>query len=652
MSAQFGRLNLSGRPAAAGYIEKASRMLAPYGPDGESRYAGPGVDIIYRAFHTTRESRREQQPVQVSWDAVLTWDGRLDNREELILQFDRSVTLESPDVAIVAAAYERWGTKSFGKLIGDWALSVWEPKEQTLILAKDFLGTRHLYYWQDGEQVLWSSILDPLVLLSGKKFQLEKEYIAGWLSFFPAAHLTPYAGIHAVPPSTFISLRAGKQTVTRYWEFDPHKQIRYVNDAEYEEHFRAAFRQSVRRRLRSDRAILAELSGGMDSSSIVCMADRIIAQGEAQTPRLETISYYDDSEPNWNERPYIEIVEKRRGHRGCHIDLSSGPAPVMSQRWFTATPSHVVMRAPETDREFSSHFGTLGSRVLLSGVGGDEFTGGVLTPTPEHADLIARFQLLKCAERMKAWALVKRQPWFHLFMDVVRTYLPPVVARAPGILAPPKWLNVGFFRSQRQAMRGYRSRLLVRGPLPSFQENLLTVAALQRQLAASLLPCRPSYEPRYPYLDRDFLEFICAIPRQQLVRPGQRRSLMRRALAGIVPAELLNRRRKAFAIRRPTIHVAAQISELAGASAALLCDEFGIVDAHALRKEPERARRGEAVQVVALMRLLQLEFWLREVVQERLLRRPYGFARERIIASGCEEPGASGRLAVKQRGVL
>src|SRR5262249_59217617 len=116
-------------------------------------------------------------------------------------------------------------------------------------------------------------------------------------------------------------LRRGKQTVSKYWDFDPSKRISYPTDAEYEEHFRIVFGEAVRRRLRSDSPILAELSGGMDSSSIVCMADTIIARADAETPRLDTVSYYNDSEPNWNERPYFTKVEEKRRRTGCHIDV-------------------------------------------------------------------------------------------------------------------------------------------------------------------------------------------------------------------------------------------------------------------------------------------------------------------------------------------
>src|SRR6202044_2689500 len=103
------------------------------------------------------------------------------------------------------------------------------------------------------------------------------------------------------------------QTVTKYWDFDPAKKIRYRTDVEYEEHFRALFTESVRRRLRSDAPVLAELSGGMDSSSFECVADTIIAAGAADTPRIDTLSYYNDSEPHWDERSYFTKVEEKRG---------------------------------------------------------------------------------------------------------------------------------------------------------------------------------------------------------------------------------------------------------------------------------------------------------------------------------------------------
>ena len=211
MSAQFGRWNFDGKPVDRDYLEKVTPLLHPYGPDDQGSYSKADISILYRAFHTTKESRRETQPLATASGAILTWDGRLDNRAELIRQLRDTLRISATDVEIVAAAYDYWGSDCFAMLIGDWALSIWDPRTRSLILAKDPIGTRHLYYSLDKDHVTWSTILDPLVLFAGKSFALCEEYIAGWFSFFPAAHLTPYAGIHSVPPS-FLVCSLGRES--------------------------------------------------------------------------------------------------------------------------------------------------------------------------------------------------------------------------------------------------------------------------------------------------------------------------------------------------------------------------------------------------------------------------------------------------------
>src|SRR5437016_6299121 len=140
MSVQFGRWNFEGEGPNPEYIERVSATLAPYGPDSNEEYSQVGVKILYRAFHTTKESRRETQPHITSSGVVITWDGRLENRAEMIGQLRESLTIGSTDVAIVAAAYEKWGTYFFAKLNGDWALSIWNPINRSLVLAKDPIG--------------------------------------------------------------------------------------------------------------------------------------------------------------------------------------------------------------------------------------------------------------------------------------------------------------------------------------------------------------------------------------------------------------------------------------------------------------------------------------------------------------------------------
>lgn len=615
MSIQFGRWNFDGEPVDRDYLEKISPLIAPYGPDGAGSYSNGNISILYRAFHTTKESRRESQPHATSSGTFITWDGRLDNRAELIGRLGDLVTAHSTDVEIVSAAYEYWWEDCFAMLIGDWALSIWNPHTRSLILAKDPIGTRHLYYTFDDKQVSWSTILDPLVLLAGKTFVLCEEYIAGWFSFFPAAHLTPYIGIHSVPPSSVVLISAGKQIVTKYWDFDPDKKIRYRTDAEYEEHFRVAFAEAVRRRLRSDSPILAELSGGMDSSSIVCMADSLIARGVVETPRLDTISYYDDSEPNWNERPYFTKVEEKRGRAGTHVDMGRQQFLKLELdiNHFAATPGSSSRRASESSRQIAACIASQGNRVVLSGIGGDEFTGGVPTPTPELQDLLARGHFRTLAHQLKVWALNKRKPWFYLLFDAAREFLPPALLGFPKHRRPAPWLDPTFVKRNQAALTGYEDRTRIFGSLPSFQGHVNTLDALRRQLSCSALSSDPPREKRYPYLDRRLLEFVSAIPREQLVRPGQRRSLMRRALIGIVPDEILNRKRKAFVSRGPGIAIAAELPRLADLGQHSLMSSLGLADPTRFVEALQTVRRGADDPIVPLIRTLGIELWLRNL---------------------------------------
>jgi asparagine synthase (glutamine-hydrolysing) len=620
MSVQFGRWNLDGMPIEPTYLAKVKTLIAPYGPDDEGAYAASNLSILYHSFHTTKESRRERQPHVGPSGLVVTWDGRLDNRAELLRRLSSKLANSATDVSIVTAAYSEWGSKCFLQLVGDWALSIWDAESHSLTLAKDPIGTRQLYYSINKDQVTWSTILEPLLLFAGKTFALCEEYIAGWFSFFPAAHLTPYIGVHSVPPSSSVFIRIGNQTITKYWDFDPLKQIRYHTDAEYEEHFRAVFDEAVRRRLRSDSPILAELSGGMDSSSIVCMADNIIAHGATETPRLDTISYYNDSEPNWNERPYFIKVEEKRGRAGFHIDMSQESFEfALDNDHFAATPTSGVGPPSEASRQIEACIASQGNRVVLSGTGGDEFNGGVPTPLPELQDLLARGHFRILAHQLKSWALNKRKPWFHLLFEAVRGFLPPTLVGVPKYKRPAPWFNPAFVNRNRAALTGYDARTKLCGPLPSFQGNAATLDVLRRQIACSTLSLDPLHEKRYPYLDRGLLEFLCAIPAEQLVRPGQRRSLMRRALTGIVPDELLHRKRKAFVSRSPRMAIEAAWQNLLRDGQHMLTNSLGITDSKKFVEALQNTQQGAEVLIIPLMRTLGIELWLRSLATRHVV---------------------------------
>src|SRR5262249_39050969 len=161
-------------------------------------------------------------------------------------------------------------------------------------------------------------------------------------------------------------------------------------------------------------------------------------------------------------------------------------------------------------------------------------------------------------------------------LDAVRCFLPVRFAPSPAILRQADWFHPSFVKRHEDAFRGHLAGWKPTSARPSFVQNLRTLAGLQRQLACAAPTARGACSKTFPYLDRDFVEFVFALPREQLVRPGQRRSLMRRALAGIVPDAVLNRRRKAFVARAPLVALSAHRDDLLARTRDLHCAEFRI----------------------------------------------------------------------------
>ena len=371
----------------------------------------------------------------------------------------------------------------------------------------------------------------------------------------------------------------------------------------------------------------------MDSSSVVCMADRIIAHGVVETPRVDTLSVHNDSDPNWNERPYFAKVEEKRGCPGFHIDLGAReqtgafqPRPLSFESeddCFDALPAFAP-RHSEVTRRYREYVKAQGYRVTLSGVGGDETTGAVATPLPELQNLLARGQFVKLARQLRVWAAQSKRSKhpLQLLWDAARGFLPSVLLSIDKNMQPAPWFGSAFVRRNHEALchRSYRLKLV--GPLPSFQHYIHALKDMQNILACCLPPAAPHWEIRYPFFDRDLLEFLCAIPREQIVRPGQRRSLMRRALVGIVPSEVLNRRHSVVLQQERSTTAPREWSSLPDINRCLVSSSIEIIDQDQLLQALQRAKRNGEPCVGALDRTFTFESWLRRVMSHGVLNCP------------------------------
>ncbi len=610
MSVQAGMWNLDGESVDREFLVQTSQSLSEYGPDGEwTCFNGP-VGMLYRPFHTTPESRLERQPRISESGKILTWDGRLDNRDELIKQLVNVLKDDQTDVAIVAAAVDRWGTDCFAKLVGDWALAIWDPREQQLTLARDYIGIRHLYYYPEARRILWCNHLAALAMC-GDRLSLCDEYVAGYLAADPDAHLTPYAEIHSVPPGKFVQIRLTKTAIRPYWVFNPKLKTRYEKDAEYEEQYRHLFRQSVRRRLRTDSSVLADLSGGFDSSSIVCIADDVLCKEGAVAPRVDTFSLYDSNEPGEDDLPHLARVEDKRGRAGFHSDMrSTGDSLVFEYPTFVASP--VFTGRTEVQVAVQGVLKRCEYRVGLSGQGGDDVNGQGLDPRAQMADLVLQLRFVELARQLTAWSLlIRKRPWIHLFFQTL-TQLAPLSLRAAladhGKVEP--WVTHTFAKEHRMSAHQVQTVLGLGFLRPTDRDAVQTIASLSQQMTNA----GPSIiEKRYPYLDQNLVEFLMTIPRDQLLRPGQRRHLMRRALADILPSEILARKTKASANRCYSISLEKHWAKVESVFCDPVSSRLGYVDKDRIREALLALKTGQSSPyVVRLLRAVSLEFWLRD----------------------------------------
>jgi asparagine synthase (glutamine-hydrolysing) len=611
MSVQFGVCNLDGEPVGEDVLAQIEDLLVSYAPDGVSVLRQKSSALLYGSFETG-SNPTQLQPHRLANRDWMIWDGRLDNRNDLI-RASRSLTTRSTDVEIVASTYERLGTGMFSQLIGDWAISIFSDDRQEVVLARDFIGARPLFYRVDDRHVAWSTVLEPLVLVENGVPRPSQPYVAGWLSSFPRSGLTPYEHVLSVPPSSTVRIRSGRLTVSNYWDLDPTQTIGYRTDRDYEEHFRCTLREAVRRRIVSTKPVLAELSGGIDSSSIVCIADSLLADGESLAPRIDTVTYYDSAEPNWDELPYAQSVEQSRGRSGSHIDIGPHSFEHSDRRSnrFRVIPTSPYARSSAAD-SFSQLLKNRGYRAVLSGLGGDEILGGVPTPLPELADLLVGLEPARFFRQSVRWAFAKRKPIVTLWSALLWQFLPQGqgVSHLPS--AQLTWLTKEFAARCERDLRVPFRRTKVTGSRPSFQANLFAVDSCRSQLSCTALESNPVYEWRYPLLDRDLVSFCASVPREQMVRPHERRSLMRRALADIVPWEILQRRRKAYVSRALVAIVSADFARLRSGGS-FLAEELGIVDCKKLEHAVQNAEQGRAVATVPLLRTLALEDWLRSL---------------------------------------
>ncbi|MFD1359155.1 asparagine synthase-related protein [Fictibacillus halophilus] len=216
---------------------------------------------------------------------AITSDAMLDNRDELFnkLNIHQSMRRDITDNEIILLAYCMWKDEMPKHLNGEFAFMIWDEKEDCLFGARDFSGKRTFYYYHDDQRIAFSTLLNPLLKLPYISNELNKYWLAEFLTIehmndVANPNITVYKYINSVPPSHTIKVKNGKVSLSRYFDILNNKQLKLKNNDEYIEAFQDVFSTAVNSRLRTFKKIGSELSGGLDSGSVVSFASKSLKQ--------------------------------------------------------------------------------------------------------------------------------------------------------------------------------------------------------------------------------------------------------------------------------------------------------------------------------------------------------------------------------------
>lgn len=282
MSGICGLVNLDGAPVADEHVRRMADAMCHWGPDGGRTLTAGGGGFAQLIAFDTPESTYEALPTLIGGGALFTAAARLDNRDELcdIFGLSTGARLEVADTDLIGRAYQKWGDASPEHLSGDWAFAVWRPAERRLLLARDHHGRTSLYYSRVGDQFAFASDRRALLALSWVRPRLNEVQLALTLSAFPVFDPveTTMEGVLRLPPAH--ALVATDRTVRtwRHWALDRIALDTQTSTEGLAEALAGTLAAAVKTRLRSRRPVCSQLSAGLDSGAVTCLAASALAE--------------------------------------------------------------------------------------------------------------------------------------------------------------------------------------------------------------------------------------------------------------------------------------------------------------------------------------------------------------------------------------
>lgn len=522
------------------------------GPDGIKTYQSSDLAFVHCLLRTTPEEFYEKQPLRdKETGIIITADARIDNRKELLnkLRTFNEKNEKIPDSRIIIEAYKKWGEDCAIHLIGDFAFVLWDPHLRKLFCARDHIGSRPFYYYSSEKIFAFASEIKSIFALQTVPRSINESRVADYLQLLSGNNTdTFYKHIVRLAPASFLVINDGKRVIHKYWDYNYEATTKGADNDTYSQEFKEIFVEAVQCRLRTVSPLGCTMSGGLDSSSVVCVANRALST----YGRLSTFSYNfpllaKEQLKLIDERRYQEAVLKNGnfdhhdiiGHEHDplinlteHLDSYDQPFfyPHLYLDW------HAWSVAKET-----------GIRVMLNGLDGDS----VVSHGYEYLhDLILRGRFDLFGKNIKQLSRTLNVP----VKQLIKRYL-----IRPYFLAPIKdtyfYLNSKFrpatlvskiLKKDFAMSTGLVSRL--QPDFSSFRSarqihyqrltNPLLTSALE---SINVFASRFQVEMRSPFFDRRIMEFCFKLPPDQKLQNGWNRFVLREAMKDIIPSEVFLR---------------------------------------------------------------------------------------------------------------
>lgn len=562
MSGIAGIVRFDGADVKRGELERVVGALGQFGPDRSAISIEKQVGFAHALMRMTPEDDFDRQPLSGNGGVMLVAGLRIDNRDEIIRRFslDHFRAREWSDSRLLMAAWERAGNDVWPHIYGPFAVAIWDAQRRRLTLARDHLGV-NVVLWHKSERFFaFSSMPSALFAFDGIPRAICEEKFADFLVLNHADHTTTiYKGVYRVPPGCVLQVtQDGIVRCHQFWSVRQVAEIRLSSDEQYAEGLRDRLESAVRRQLRSVHPIGALLSGGLDSSSVTMLAARAL---HAKNQRLVAFTavpregYAQDLPPGCyaDGRPYVEMIQQRAGNIDVEY-ICTGDCDDFAaiERVFLATNAPV--RNPSTigwtnallKRAFDCR-----RRVVLGGLFGNYTVSW--DGWSQSAGHLRHGRLLLA---YRQWRQFYRNTPFSRWVAFRKLLLEPMIPawvgewadrrRRPERIAP--WQDHAPIRPDFALAMNVNGRANQHGHdflyrmHPRERENSLTQIDYfgEWNTAEKALT---GVEVRDPTADIDVVSFCFAIPPEQYLVGGIDRSLIRRAMWGIVPEHVLVNRK-------------------------------------------------------------------------------------------------------------